>query len=158
PGVPRAVPRSPGRRAGGITSLEPQAAAAGGPLEGGAEAGVRRPAPDADPLPPQDGLRRAARPLVPRPAAGRVAERAARPRRAGTRPVPPRGRRPADRRTSRRQARPRLQALGTLDAGALVPAPLRPGVVGRAPPRGLFRGSPTHWLSEGRHPRSRRAH
>ena len=91
----------------------PQAPAPRRAVEGGAQAGVRRPAPPGDPEPPQDGLRRPDRPLVPRRAEGRAPRRAARPGRLEPRPLPPRGGRHAGRASTSTAS-----AITRIDSGA----------------------------------------
>src|SRR5581483_8338582 len=100
------------------------------PRQGGAKARVRaRPAPG-DPAPPQDRLRRPARPLVPRRAARVRRGRAARPTCRGARPAAPRDRRAAVARARRGQRRSRAPALVSRHARALAANARRGGAAG----------------------------
>ncbi len=121
PRMPRAVPGPPGRRAGRRHADRPEDRAPFGPIQGGAQAGVRRLAAPGDQDPVEDGLRRPDQPMVPRRSEGRAEGRLARSRLPESGLVPTRDDPRTDRRTYRRQTRAFVPSVGTLDAGIVVP-------------------------------------
>src|SRR5579885_2441028 len=114
--VALALPRPPPGRARARAPARARA------RQAGAAAGVRRRPAARDRRPPQDRLRRAARPLVPRGAA--TPRRRPPPHGPGPRPLPPRRARAAARRARGRPRRPRPPPLVPLPARALA-APAR---------------------------------
>ena len=124
PGMPGAVPRPPGRRAGHRHATGPQASVSPGPLQGRAQTGILRPLTHADQNTPEDGFWCPDRPLVPQRAQRRAPGHPARPislNRGLFRPESVRAL-VNDHIEGRREHGPRLWALY---AGILVPKPYR---------------------------------